>query len=236
MVPEARKRYGLRQSLASKCQKRKFHQKNPLPDLNMMLRKAHPDFTLIRILLPPETTAEGATLYPVGTFTAPVAARTTIECPSNVSIRSANSSDLDAWTEAFLNYRSSQIPAALLQTCMPDADAAKATWEAYRLEGNIFLLHDDVGQLAGAAHVAAKPAFDLEGRKPWGFLADIFVTSGQARGRGFGRALLKAVFDWASQESLEELRWYCLKDNEAAMRFYERCGFPPTGRTVWQYP
>lgn len=58
------------------------------------------------------------------------------------------------------------------------------------------------------------------------WLEDIFVKP-DARGAGFGRALVEASVDRARSRGCSRIQLDCNRDNEAAVRLYESIGFAP---------
>ncbi len=50
-----------------------------------------------------------------------------------------------------------------------------------------------------------------------------------ARGRGSGRRLIDAVVAWAAERDESAVVLWVVKDNHAAVRLYESCGFEATG-------
>jgi ribosomal protein S18 acetylase RimI-like enzyme len=60
-------------------------------------------------------------------------------------------------------------------------------------------------------------------------------TAPSHRGRGVGRMLVDEVAAWAHRRGATILQLLVTSNNDGAMRFYERLGFTPTGRTA-PYP
>lgn len=58
----------------------------------------------------------------------------------------------------------------------------------------------------------------------------------QARGRGVGEALVKAVLDWAQRSGFEEVVLWVVEGNSSAERLYERTGFKRTGAVATVRP
>jgi GNAT superfamily N-acetyltransferase len=56
---------------------------------------------------------------------------------------------------------------------------------------------------------------------------DILVVAPEAEGQGVGRALLESVEQWARDHHCLEVVLDVFSGNEAAMAFYERCGYRP---------
>ena len=63
---------------------------------------------------------------------------------------------------------------------------------------------------------------------PVGLLEDMLVKS-YARRQGIGKTLLLAAEKWAARRGLSRLQLLTENDNEAALRFYFRCGWQRTG-------
>lgn len=62
--------------------------------------------------------------------------------------------------------------------------------------------------------------------KPTLYLEDLFVLP-EARGRGFGEALLRALAALAIERGCGRMEWSVLDWNEPALRFYRRLGATP---------
>ncbi len=56
-----------------------------------------------------------------------------------------------------------------------------------------------------------------------GFLADIFVEESY-RGRGLGRALVRALEDWFRHNGLRYFEWHVASSNKSALAFWEAMG------------
>jgi len=61
-----------------------------------------------------------------------------------------------------------------------------------------------------------------------GLLEDMVVARGTRR-RGIGRELLRAAEKWAEERRLTRLQLLAESDNEAALKFYFKCGWQRTG-------
>jgi GNAT superfamily N-acetyltransferase len=53
------------------------------------------------------------------------------------------------------------------------------------------------------------------------YLQDLF-TAEEARGRGVGRALIKATQEWARSQGCDRLYWHTRQDNDTARRLYDQ--------------
>lgn len=211
----------------------------PLPDISASLRARHAEWSLVRVVLPPGIDALGAAALPLLFFAAPTDRGPAPAgggpggggAPAVRPAAAAAPGDRLRWEPLFLAYRASQIAPGPAPEAPPEA-AAAATWGAYTAEPNAALLAlGPSGELLGVAHVAAAPR---GAGRPWAFLSDVFVSP-TARRRGVGQALMRAALDWACRAGAEELRWFCLEGNEAALAFYEGLGFKASSAVTWQY-
>ena len=89
--------------------------------------------------------------------------------------------------------------------------ARSATFVAVDGERFVGLVGSFVEEATGAAHLVSM----------W--------TAPEARGRGVGAALVRAVLDWATAAGATEVGLWVTRGNDAAVRLYERAGFTPTG-------
>lgn len=62
-------------------------------------------------------------------------------------------------------------------------------------------------------------------------LEDVIVRAA-FRGRGHGRCLVERVMDWAQSEGATRVTLLTDADNAAALAFYGRLGFAPSGMRV----
>ena len=89
---------------------------------------------------------------------------------------------------------------------------------------------DDAGGVVGIA--IWFPTYSTFLGRPGIWLEDLFVSA-HHRGKGFGRALLQALFDRADGGRVE---WAVLDWNEPSIRFYESLGAEPvTGWTRYRW-
>jgi len=86
---------------------------------------------------------------------------------------------------------------------------------------SVLLAEDDAGEVAGMA-IWYRTYSTFEAR-PGIWLEDLFVRP-EHRGRGFGKALLEALFERAGRGRVE---WAVLDWNEPSIRFYESLGARP---------
>jgi dTDP-4-amino-4,6-dideoxy-D-galactose acyltransferase len=62
-------------------------------------------------------------------------------------------------------------------------------------------------------------------RRGAGARIGLIAVAGETRGRGFGRALMHAAFDWCERHAINRVAVTTQAQNIAALRFYLRCGF-----------
>lgn len=55
------------------------------------------------------------------------------------------------------------------------------------------------------------------------FIEDLFIDI-EKRGLGYGRAILNHIFEIAKAEKIKKIDWYCLNDNEKAIKMYKNMG------------
>lgn len=67
---------------------------------------------------------------------------------------------------------------------------------------------------------------DMFEQQASGFLADIFVEA-DARRRGHGRALVRALTDWFRQQGLRHYEWHVPTSNPVALAFWREMGGKP---------
>jgi len=71
----------------------------------------------------------------------------------------------------------------------------------------------------------------------WGTLLDNLHVAPDLKGRGLGKALLRAIAEWcAASHPGVPLHLWVLEGNERAIRFYEALGGRRADRTTWTAP
>src|SRR5512138_2429504 len=106
----------------------------------------------------------------------------------------------------------------------PDAHWIRLTESVTTPGGQIMLLAEEDGRTFGLVF----GLFDREHPKT-GHVGGMWVEP-EGRRRGAGKALLRAVIDWARLRELERLELWVTEGNDPAIRLYERGGFTDTGR------
>lgn len=87
------------------------------------------------------------------------------------------------------------------------------------LENGIFVL-DDAGTMAGFVWVAVR--VDLQGT--YGSVDQVYLKP-QYRRQGYGALLMEAAYDFIKRQGLKVARLYVTRDNQDAVRLYERTGY-----------
>ncbi|KAF7721463.1 hypothetical protein EC973_004665 [Apophysomyces ossiformis] len=67
---------------------------------------------------------------------------------------------------------------------------------------------------------------------PWGALLDNLHVLPEYQGLGVGKLMMQAVIQWAKQQGVSQLYLYVLKDNNKAIRIYERYGWQFSGQEI----
>jgi GNAT superfamily N-acetyltransferase len=89
----------------------------------------------------------------------------------------------------------------------------------------VTLVAEETGQVVGFLDARLTKPFDPMYRPAtYCFIADVAVAEAQ-RGKGVGRALLKAVEQWAAEQGAEFVLLEYHAGNERAVRLYEELGY-----------
>jgi aminoglycoside 6'-N-acetyltransferase I len=113
----------------------------------------------------------------------------------------------------------------------PDQTMADmASWLA-RSDAATFVVEDPPGSIRGFAEVGERAYADGCETQPVAYLEGWYVDAG-ARGRGLGRALVRAVEDWARERGYRELASDTELANLVSRRAHERLGFTEVERAV----
>ena len=94
--------------------------------------------------------------------------------------------------------------------------------------GRLFVLRVN-GEVEGMANALFTVSTAAGGRVV--LLEDVIVRAA-FRGRGHGRCLVERVMDWAQSEGATRVTLLTDADNAAALAFYGRLGFAPSGMRV----
>jgi ribosomal protein S18 acetylase RimI-like enzyme len=86
----------------------------------------------------------------------------------------------------------------------------------------IFMAEDEVGRVIGL--LSASQRWTLWHTGPCVLIEELVVDEG-ARRQGVGRALIRAVLDWARAQDCSEVEVSTDHDNTDAQAFYRRLGF-----------
>ncbi len=119
----------------------------------------------------------------------------------------------------------SEAPDAFARRLEEEAASDPAEWQA--------LFHDDAATFVAvidAADVGLVTGAKMRGREGVAGLFGLWVAP-EARRRGVGDALVRAVVDWARGAGYARLLIEVADSNGPAVALYARAGFEPTGAT-----
>ena len=119
-----------------------------------------------------------------------------------------------------------QAPEAFCSTLEGEQGLPEAEWRrrAGRPDGTLLVLTDAGGRDVGTAMVIPHAQEPEDGA-----VVGVWVDP-SVRGSGAARALMAAAIQDARDRGFPRLRLEVADDNAAAIAFYERLGFVPTGR------
>ena len=130
-----------------------------------------------------------------------------------ISIRPIKSSDKIRWLELFKEY-------IVFYKSKLNDEQYELTWQRLNSGFNINgLLAELDGEIVGFTHYTFRPS-------TWAvddfcYLEDLY-TDPKVRGKGVGRALIKAVEDIAIAKGSKRLYWTTAPDNETARKLYDK--------------
>jgi GNAT superfamily N-acetyltransferase len=129
-----------------------------------------------------------------------------------ISISALRPDDRLVWQELFRGYND------FYERTLP-ADRYERAWRDFQNDDRAHALGARVnGRLTGIAHFlvhASTTSDDIC------YLQDLF-TAPSARGKGVGRALIRAVEEWARHKGCARLYWHTRQDNHVARRLYDQ--------------
>lgn len=131
-----------------------------------------------------------------------------------LTIRPLSLSDKSRWTELWRQYL------AFYETELPEETYA-ATWSRLFAQGEYepkCLVAEDDGAIVGLVHFMCH-------RHTWRtanvvYLQDLFVDE-KARGKGAGRQLIHAVYEWADMNGTPTVYWMTQSFNTTARALYD---------------
>jgi len=133
-----------------------------------------------------------------------------------INVRPVEARDRSRWDEMWRGYL------AFYETELPDATRQLAFERLLDPASKAFgLIAETGGQGVGLAHCV----FHDHMWRPEGicYLQDLYADPA-CRGRGVGRALIKAVYDRADRAGIPRVYWLTQDFNETARRLYDRVG------------
>lgn len=131
----------------------------------------------------------------------------------NTTVRKLEVSDKDRWLELFKEY------IAFYESEL-SPEQFELTWQRIHSEFNMnCLVAEQDGLVIGLAHYVFRPS--TWAVKDFCYLEDLFVDP-KVRGTGAGRALIKAIEDFARACGAERLYWTTAPDNTIARQLYDK--------------
>ena len=131
----------------------------------------------------------------------------------SINIRPIIAADKDRWLELFKEY------IVFYKSKLSD-EQYELTWQRLNSSFNITgLLAELDGKVVGLAHYIFRPStWEVE---DFCYLEDLY-TDPAVRGKGVGRALIKAVEEIAIAKGSKRLYWTTAPDNETARKLYDK--------------
>ncbi len=131
----------------------------------------------------------------------------------SITIRPITVSDKARWLELFKEY------IIFYKSKLPD-EQYELAWQRINSDFNInALLAELDGQVVGFTHYIFRPStWEVE---DFCYLEDLY-TDPKVRGKGVGRALIKAVEEIAIASGSKRLYWTTAPDNETARKLYDK--------------
>jgi GNAT superfamily N-acetyltransferase len=130
-----------------------------------------------------------------------------------ISIRPIKPSDKVRWLELFQEY-------IVFYKSKLSVEQFDLTWQRINSDFNINALVAELdGKVVGFTHYIWRP--DTWEAQDFCYLEDLY-TDPKVRGRGVGRALIKAVEDIAIAKGSKQLYWTTAPDNELARALYDK--------------
>jgi GNAT superfamily N-acetyltransferase len=130
-----------------------------------------------------------------------------------ISIRPIKPSDKVKWLELFQEY-------IVFYKSKLSVEQFDLTWQRINSDFNINALVAELdGKVVGFTHYIWRP--DTWEAQDFCYLEDLY-TDPKVRGKGVGRALIKAVEDIAIAKGSKQLYWTTAPDNELARTLYDK--------------
>lgn len=131
----------------------------------------------------------------------------------DIKIRVVKESDKSRWLELFADY------ITFYNSKLSDQQF-ELTWQRINSDFNINCLVAELdSKVVGFTHYIWRP--DTWEAKDFCYLEDLY-TDPKVRGKGVGRALIKAVEDIAIAKGSKRLYWTTAPDNELARALYDK--------------
>lgn len=136
----------------------------------------------------------------------------------DIKIREVGRADRDQWSPLWDGYN--EFYGRSGATALPET-ISEILWERFfdPAEPVHGIVAEDEGRLVGLAHFLFHRSTTMI--HPICYLQDLF-TSAEARGRGVGRALIRAVYARAETAGATRVYWHTHETNRTARTLYDR--------------
>jgi len=114
-----------------------------------------------------------------------------------------------------------------IQVANPEAGYGRFLVSQISNPSSLVMVADDGGRVVGYVYADVESTNWMELRGPCGVVHDIYVDE-PARGRGAGRALLRAAVDWVRSKGRSQVVLFTKTRNERAQHLFTALGFRPT--------
>lgn len=138
--------------------------------------------------------------------------------PQDVTVRAPTREDFDAWSHLWAGYNAFYERKG--PTAVPD-EITRLTWDRFfdAYEPMHCLVAEHGGRLVGLVHYIYHRNTVMRG--PTCYLQDLFMDR-DLRGKGVGRALIKAVYERARAAGSPRVYWQTHETNTTAMTLYDK--------------
>jgi GNAT superfamily N-acetyltransferase len=147
-----------------------------------------------------------------------------------VTIRPATAGDEDAlgrFGGALMRQHHAADPRRFLEVDQPEKGYGRFLVAQLEHPNSLVLVAEDAGGVVGYVFADVESTNWMELRGPCGIVHDVYVDA-SARGRGAGRALLRAAIAWIRSKGRAQVVLLTKTTNAGAHRVFAALGFRPT--------
>ena len=106
---------------------------------------------------------------------------------------------------------------------------------AMKSENSRVIVALDNGQVVGYSYLLInEPAIDLEVRKKYGYVHDLFIDA-EYRHRGIGERMLDEILRWFRSQNIDRVELGVITGNRPAYSFWKKHGFTDYVHTLYRY-